>query len=181
MKLTTERLILREFREDDWPAVLAYQSDPEYLRFYPWSMRTERDVKSFVRLFIDWSLETPRKRYQFAFVLKSTGQLIGNGGVRMPHSYAQVADLGYELDRHFWGQGYATEAARALVDFAFEQLHLHRLWAYCIAENVASAHVLNKLGMIYEGRQRESEWLKGRWWDTLHYAMLEQDWRTLHR
>jgi len=179
MQLTTSRLILREFVENDWQAVFQYQSDPAYLRYNPYSYRNELDVRSFVRLFMDWSMEVPRKKYQFAIVLKDERRLIGNCGVRMQVAHSQVADIGYEIDRHYWGQGYATEASRALLAFGFNQLHLHRIWAYCIAENTASARVLEKIGMVYEGRQRETEHMKNRWWDTLHYAILEQEWRYL--
>jgi ribosomal-protein-alanine N-acetyltransferase len=54
---------------------------------------------------------------------------------------------------------------------------MHRIAAYCIAENVASARVLEKIGMTREGRFREHEWFKGRWWDTLCYAILDREWR----
>lgn len=176
MMLTTDRLILREFQESDWRAVLAYQSDPAYLRYNPWWHRTELDVRSFVRMFIDWSEEVPRRKFQFAIILKRDGWLIGNCGLRKQSASIQVADLGYEIDRRYWGYGYATEAAHALLEFGFEQLGLHRVWAYCIAENAASARVLEKIGMKYEGLQRESEWMKGRWWNTLHYAILDHEW-----
>ena len=177
MHLTTDRLILREFVVNDWPAVFEYQSDPAYLRYNPYFYRSEQDVRSFVQMFIDWSREVPRKKFQFAIVLKQEGRLIGNCGIRMQTSHAQIADIGYEIDRHYWGQGYATEAALTMLEFGFTQLRLHRIWAYCIAENTASARVLEKIGMVYEGRQRESELMKSKWWDTLHYAILEHEWR----
>jgi|SRR5437762_4423425 len=176
MQLTTRRLILREFVENDWQAVFEYQSDPTYLRYNPYFYRNEQDVRSFVQMFIGWSVEVPRKKYQFAIVLKDEGRLIGNCGIRMQTVHTQVAEIGYEIDRHYWGHGYATEAALALLAFGFNQLHLHRIWAYCIAENTASARVLEKIGMVYEGRQRESECMKNRWWDTLHYAILQHEW-----
>ncbi|GCE18484.1 GNAT family N-acetyltransferase [Dictyobacter kobayashii] len=181
MILTTERLILRDFDERDWKPTLEYQSDPEFLRFNPWHERTELDVHSLIRMFINWGRERPRKKYQLAIVLRKNNQLIGNCGLRMSHAQADMADLGYELDRHYWGYGYATEASRALLAFGFEQLQLHRIWAYCLSENVASAHVLEKIGMRYEGSQLESEWMKGRWWDTMFYAMLEREWQNLRR
>jgi ribosomal-protein-alanine N-acetyltransferase len=177
MELITSRLILREFVQNDWQAVFQYQSDPAYLRYNPYSYRNEQDVRSFVQMFIDWSVEVPRKKYQFAIVLKDEKRLIGNCGIRMQTARARVADIGYEIDHHYWGYGYATEAALTLLAFGFNQLHLHRIWAYCIAENIASARVLEKIGMAYEGRQRQSEHMKNRWWDTLHYAILEHDWR----
>ncbi len=177
MILTTERLVLRDFEENDWIPTLAYQSHPEFLRFNPWTYRTEQDARSLVRMFTNWSCERPRKRYQLAIVLRADNRLIGNCGLRMSHADSGMADLGYELDYHYWGYGYATEASRALLEFGFEQLHLHRIWAYCILENTASAHVLKKIGMRFEGAQVESEWMKGRWWSTQFYAMLASEWQ----
>jgi RimJ/RimL family protein N-acetyltransferase len=110
-----------------------------------------------------------------AIVLPVEGRLIGNCGIRMRSSYAMDADIGYELDSRYWGNGYATETAHAVLAFGFAELRVHRIWAHCVAENVASAHVLEKIGMQREGRLRENEWMKGRWWDTLLYAILEQE------
>jgi RimJ/RimL family protein N-acetyltransferase len=174
--LTTERLLLREFVEDDWRAVLAYQSDPRYLQFYAWDFRTANDVRAFVRRFIIQQQEQPRAKYQLAITLPPTNQLIGNCGIRLRAADDLEAEIGYELAPEYWGHGYATEAARALVSFGFEKLKLHRIGAWCIAENTASARVLEKLGMRCEGRLREHEWLKGRWWDTLMYAILDSEW-----
>ena len=92
-------------------------------------------------------------------------------------SGAVQGDLGYDLAPRYWGRGYATEAARAIVRFGFEELGLHRIWSWCIADNVASARVMEKVGMRLEGRQRDKERFKGRWWDRLLYAILEDEWR----
>lgn len=177
MILKTQRLLLREFEENDWQALLAYQLDPLYLRYNPWYSRTEEDVRQFVQRFILWSQERPRRKFQFAFVLQAEQRVIGNGGIRMKTAQSWEADLGYELDSRYWHHGYATEAAQALLRFGFEELRLHRIWAHCIAENTGSAHVLEKIGMRREGWFRENEWMKDRWWDTLQYAMLDYEWR----
>jgi [ribosomal protein S5]-alanine N-acetyltransferase len=178
MILTTKRLLLREFEEEDWQAVLVYQSDPRYLRYYPWTQRTEQDVRAFVRMFLARREEEPRTKFQLAITLAPQGQLIGNAGIRMNTPDAEEADMGYELDPRYWGRGYATEAASALLAFGFRELKLHRIWAQCMAENTASAHVLEKIGMRQEGRLRENVWMKDRWWDTLVYAILEHEWQT---
>ncbi len=177
MILTTKRLLLREFTESDWHAVLPYQNDPAFLRYNPWTYRTELDVKAFVQMFIEWSQEQPRKKFQVAIILQENGQLIGNCGVRMQSPYAHMAEIGYELDRQYWGHGYATEAAQELLAFGFQELRLHRIWAHCIVENVGSAHVLEKIGMRYEGCLCESEWMKNHWWDTSLYAILDHEWQ----
>jgi [ribosomal protein S5]-alanine N-acetyltransferase len=175
MHLTTERLVLREFVEGEWPAVLAYQSDPLYLRYYEWTGRTEAEVRAFVNMFIEQQREQPRLKFQLAVTLKTTGELIGNCGIRKRSVGAYEADIGYELAPQHWGQGYATEAARAIVTFGFKELGLHRITAECVADNVGSARVLEKLGMVQEGRLRERDYYKGRWWDTLLYAILEHE------
>jgi hypothetical protein len=75
----------------------------------------------------------------------------------------------------FWGKGYATETANALVDFGFDKLNLHRVFATCDPANTASAHVLEKIGMKREGRMREHMWARGKWRDSLLYAILEHE------
>jgi ribosomal-protein-alanine N-acetyltransferase len=174
--LTTERLILRDFIESDWEAVLAYQQDPLYLRYNEWTSRTAEEVRQFVQMFLDHQKQDPRLKFQFAVTLKLTGQLIGNCGVRRNTPQAQEGDIGYEIDPRFWGKGYATEAARTVLDFGFSQLRLHRISAWCIAENTGSARVLEKLGMRQEGHLREHDYFKDRWWDILVYAILYDGW-----
>ena len=176
MELHTDRLRLREFVTADWPAVLAYQRDPRYLRYTEWADRTPGDAQRFVQMFLDQQQDQPRRKFQLAVVLKTGGQLIGNCGIRQAAAGAREADIGYELSPDQWGHGYATEAARAIVQFGFAELKVHRIWAWCIADNVASARVLEKLGLKLEGRLREKEYFKGRWWDTLMYGILKEEW-----
>lgn len=178
MIIETPRLRLREFVEEDWPAVLAYQTDPRYWRLYAWTERTEADVRAFVEGFVVWQAVKPRLKFQLAVTLRDGGRLIGNCGIRLAEAGARTGDLGYEISPEFWGRGYATEAAQAMVGFGFEELGLHRVWGECVPENTASRRVMEKLGMRCEGRLRQTQWYKGRWWDTLVYGMLEEGWRT---
>jgi ribosomal-protein-alanine N-acetyltransferase len=177
MQLMTERLALREFVAEDWPAVLAYQSDPLYLRYYEWEGRTPEAAREFVQMFLDQQAARPRTKFQLAVTLRASGELIGNCGIRMRAAGAHEADIGYELAPAHWGRGYATEAARAMVAFGFTELKVHRTWSWCVADNVGSANVLRKLGMRLEGRLRDNEHYKGRYWDTLMFGMLEDEWR----
>lgn len=178
IRYPTARLLLREFVEADWPAVFAYQSDSRYLRYYLWTERKEADVRHFVDRLLAWQRESPRLKYQLAITLPETGRLIGNCGIRMAQADAVEAELGYELAPDQWGRGYATEAAQAMIEYGFERLGVHRIWASCIAKNRASARVLEKVGMRLEGRLREKQWMKGRWWDTLLYGLLEDEWNS---
>jgi RimJ/RimL family protein N-acetyltransferase len=178
MEIRTERLLLREFEDGDWPAVLAYHRDPRYQRFYELSDPSDEDARSFVRMFTGWRMEEPRCRFQLAVTLADTGELIGNVGVRKALPDSRVAETGYELNPAHWGRGYATEAARAMLAFGFGELGLHRIHAHCVAENLASSNVLEKLGMRREGLLRQHEWIKGRWWDVLLYGILVREWET---
>lgn len=177
MRIVTERLILREFTSQDWHAVLAYQSDPRYLQYYHWTERTPKMVRDFVTMFVVQQRDRPRAKFQLAIALSSDGTLIGNCGIRKATFDACEAEMGYELAPQHWGHGYATEAARAMVRFGFADLALHRIWAECIAENRRSVRVLEKVGFQLEGRLRDKACFKGRWWDTLLYAILEDEWR----
>ena len=175
--LETDRLLMRDFVESDWEAVLAYQSDPLYLRYYHWTDRTEADVRDFVQMFINQQEQQPRQKFQLALVLKSENRLIGNCGIRVNDTEMREANIGYELDSRYWGQGYATEAARAILHFGFETLAMHRVWSWCIADNAGSARVLEKIGMRLEGRLQQKEFIKGQWRDHLLYAILDHEWR----
>ena len=177
MILTTERLLLRDFIESDWEAVLAYQQDPLYLRYNEWTSRSPKEVREFLQMFLDHQTQSPRFKFQFAITLKSTGQLIGNCGVRRDHPEAQEGDMGYELDPGHWGQGYATEAARTVLNFGFSNLNLRRISAWCVADNAGSARVLEKIGMRLERRIPAHQYFKGRWWDTLSYTVHYEEWR----
>jgi [ribosomal protein S5]-alanine N-acetyltransferase len=178
MLLRTERLILREFVEEDWRAMFEYQSDPLYLRYNPWDEPDEGKARELLAMFINYQHEQPRRRFQLAIVLPGDeSRVIGNCGIRQPYAGSREAEVGYEIAPWHWGKGYATEAAKEIVRFGFEELGLHRVYSHCIAENTASAHVLEKIGMRLEGRLREKEWMKGRWWDTLLYAVLRDEWR----
>lgn len=176
MKLETERLILRDFVEDDWHAMLAYTSDPLYLRYNDPIEGTKERAQEFIGWFLAQQKEEPRIKFQLAITLKSNGLLIGNCGIRMDGVNSVEANIGYELDPKHWNHGYATEAARAIVDFGFARFGVHRITADCIAENTGSVHVLEKLGMKLEGHFREHKYFKDRWWDSLIYAILADEW-----
>ena len=175
MWILTQRLRLREFAPDDWRVVLAYQRDPRYLRYYPWPDRTAADARAFVARFRDWQQEQPRRRFQLAVVRRCDHRLIGNCGLRRSPDNDTDAEIGYELNPNFWNCGYATEAAAAMVRFGFDTLGLRRITSWCIADNTASARVLERLGFRPEGRRARQEYFKGRWWDTLTFSLTAED------
>jgi [ribosomal protein S5]-alanine N-acetyltransferase len=127
--------------------MLAYHRDPRYLYFYPWTNRTEAQVRDFVEMFVQQQAEQPRRKFQFAITFPNDDRVIGNCGIRCKPENNWEADIGYEMAPEHWSRGYATEAALAMVNFGFQTLKLHRISAWCIAANTASARVLEKVGM----------------------------------
>lgn len=177
MLLETERLWLRDFVEEDWKAVYAYQVNPHYSRYYNWTHRTEDEVKLHIQDNIARQTTQPRGDFELALVAKDTDRVIGSCHLRITDSDRREASIGYELDPQDWGKGYATEASRRLLSLGFEELGLHRIWSQVIAENLRSGRVLVRLGMRLEGRLRETEFIRDHWCDTLLYAILEREWK----
>jgi len=177
--IRTERLVLREFEEADWEAVHSYGSDLEVVRYMDWGPNTEEDTKKFIQRAIASQKEQPRRIYTLAIVLKPENKLIGGCGIYVSNSENREGWIGYCLNRSFWGQGYATETAKALLKFGFEQLNLHRIFATCDPANIASASVLEKTGMQREGHFRKHKWAKGKWRDSFLYAILDYEWKQL--
>ena len=175
MLLHTPHLLLRDFVAGDWPAVYAYQRDPRYLRLYEWTDRMPDEVQAFVQMFVDQQAEQPRTRFQLAVTLPASGEVIGNCGIRLTAAGSHEAEIGYELSPNQWGRGYATEAVAAILRFGFTELGVHRVSAWLVADNVASARVLEKNGFQLEGRLRDKERYKGRYWDVLMYARVAEE------
>ena len=174
--LRTARLVLREFEEGDGPALHAVESRPEVARYQSFAPRTAEESRAYVAGARAAAAEDPRRTYDLAVVLPAEGRLIGRCGLGITDPAIGEGMLWYTLHPAHWGRGYATEAARGLVDFGFRELRLHRIWADCDPANIASWRVLEKLGMRREGHLRENAWIKGEWVDSLIYAVLERDW-----
>jgi ribosomal-protein-alanine N-acetyltransferase len=176
-ELATERLVLRDFREDDWTSVHEYAADLEVVRYMPWGPNSEKETKAFIERALASQGEEPRTKFEFAVTLRETGRLIGGCGIRIMSSRDRAANMGYCLRRDTWGRGFAAEAAAAVVAFGFDVLNRHRIHATCDTENQASVRVLEKIGMRREAHFREDTRLRGRWRDSYLYAVLEQEWR----
>jgi RimJ/RimL family protein N-acetyltransferase len=175
--LTTPRLLLREFQEDDWRATHPYESDPEVVRYLSYGVRTPEESRDRVLQSMALARETLRHVYDLAVVRREDHRLIGRCGLRITDPGLREATLWYVLDRSLWGRGYIPEAAQAVVDFGFGTLGLRRLWADCDPRNPASSRVMEKLGMRREAHFRENVFYQGEWCDTLIYALLDREWR----
>ena len=174
--IETNRLILREFKKDDWKEVHLYSTDEEVVRFMPWGPNTEEDTQAFVDRVLKERVKYPRKEYHFAVIEKSSGKLVGTVEIALGGHKDRHGMLGYCYSRKFWGQGIGTEAAEALIKYGFESLKLHRIWADCDALNYGSQRVLEKNGMRREGCFKKKSFIKGEWRDDFHYAILREEW-----
>ena len=112
----------------------------------------------------------------FAITLPATGELIGAIGLTL-HSHNKRAEMGYWLGVPYWNHGYTSEAARAVLQFAFEQLNLNRVYASHFPRNPASGRVMQKIGMKYEGtlRQHFVRWQDPE--DLVYYGILKSEWK----
>jgi ribosomal-protein-alanine N-acetyltransferase len=146
--LETDRLLLREYVEEDAEAFFKLNSDPEVLRFVP--DKALLNVEQARQLLIDHPIADYRK-YGFgrgACILKSTGEQIGFAGLKYLEELGEV-DVAFRLMRTHWGLGLATEAALASVRFGFADLGLKRIIGLVMPENIASVRVLEKTGLRY--------------------------------
>ena len=174
--LKTERLILRAFTLMDAPEVQRLAGEWQVARAllsvphpYEEGMAEEwisEQHPTFER----------GEGVNFAVVLRERGELCGSCGLLI-NSRDANAELGYWIGVPYWGQGYATEAAREVVRYGFEQLGLHRIYAAHFGNNPASGRVLRKIGMSYEGTRREHHRKWGEYEDRVEYGLLVGEWR----
>ena len=146
--LETDRLLLREYVEEDADAFFKLNSDPEVLRFVP--DKRLLNVEQARQILIDHPIADYRK-YGFgrgACILKSTGEQIGFAGLKYLEELGEV-DVAFRLMRSHWGLGLATEAALAAVRFGFADLDLKRIIGLVMPDNIASVRVLEKAGLRY--------------------------------
>jgi RimJ/RimL family protein N-acetyltransferase len=171
--LETARLRLRPYCESDIGELLPLIGTREVaattLRIaHPY---TEQNARDFFVL-----MQEPG-RVWLAISLRADGRQIGGIGLTVDRQH-QHAELGYWLGTPYWGKGYATEAAREMLRYGFEDLGLHRIFASHFKHNPASGRILVKLGMRYEGCQREHLRKWDRFVDSELYGILRQEWHT---
>ena len=146
--LETDRLVLREYVEEDAEAFFKLNTDPKVLRFVP--DKPLLNVEQARQILLDHPIADYRK-YGFgrgACILKRTGEQIGFAGLKYLEELGEV-DVAYRLLPAHWGLGLATEAARASVHFGFTHLGLKRIIGLIMPENIASLRVLEKTGLCY--------------------------------
>lgn len=149
---STERLLLRRPRTSDAAAIYEYASDPEVTRYMVW--RTATELRETVEVLATRaSLWETGAEFCWVFTIPPQDRAIGTISCRLQET---TADFGFVLNRRYWGQGYATEAAQAIVDWALSLPCIKRVWATCDVDNLASARVLEKVGLVLEETQQQS-------------------------
>lgn len=176
--IETDRLIIREFNDDDFTSVHLYASDPEVIKYLPFGPNTNLDTELFLTKVKNFQIQYPRYDYEFAVVLKENNLLIGGCGIHVTNPNNKEASIGYCYNKTYWGQGYASEAANAIIAFGFKNLNLHRVYATCAPDNIGSAKVMEKVGMTKEGHLREHKLQKGTWRDSFIYSILEHEYNS---
>jgi [ribosomal protein S5]-alanine N-acetyltransferase len=173
--LETNRLILRPFVAADAPAVQRLASAREIADVtaniphpYP-DGAAEQWIATHA---LEYETGT---HITVAIVVRGEAEICGAIGLRIDRAQ-EHAELGYWLGLPYWNQGYVTEAARAVVGFGFDALGLHRIFARHFARNPASGRVMQKLGMRYEGCQREHARKNERFEDLMLYGLLRSEW-----
>ena len=147
VSLTTARLIIRDFCENDFVGVHEYARDPETVKFMNWGPNTPKETRNFIDLAVSQQGVEPRVNYHFVIALHGNEKIIGGCGIHFRNSFFDQAEVGYGFNKKYWGQGYATESLGALLKFGFEILGAKRIKATCDTRNLASARVMEKNGM----------------------------------
>lgn len=169
--IETERLILRPFTMEDAPAMFAYTSVPENCRYVRWDAHTEpAQDEEFLREVLE-RYENHRD-FIWGITLRETGQLIGTCRLFDIRPDDGRVEVSYMISPAVQGKGYASEAIRGVIRYAFSVLGFTRVQARCVAENLASERVMQKCGMQLEGVLRCYARMHGKPCDFKVYAIV---------
>ncbi len=177
-RLTTKRLVLRAVDLDDIEGIYAYASNPKVAQFTLWEPHeTLGDSRRFVEeyAFSNYRNEIPDP---LGIALREEpAKIIGTTGCYWASEHHLTMELGYALAEEHWGRGLAQEAAWASLCFAFSIYRPERIQARCHVDHRRSTRVLEKLGMVHEGRLRSAVRSRNDFWDIDLFAILRPDWQ----
>jgi len=178
MELKSERLKLKEVEWSDLESIHKLYSCPEVDEYNTLGIpQSIEETKEMVRSVIEEQTLADRKSYCWKIIKKNSCEFIGMAGLTLSANRFKLGEIFYELFPSEWGQGYATEVAKALIKSGFEDFLLHKVEAGVATENIRSIRVLEKVGMTREGLRRKILPIRGEWKDNYHYAILEDDTR----
>ena len=168
----SERLRLREHTVADREAMQAWTTDAEVVRYLPFGPLSGDDLDSYLEQLMAAAEEPERMSFDFVVEVVDTGAAVGAVSLGIESVLHRRAELGFVIRRADWGRGYASEAAGAVVDFGFDHLGLHRIWAVCVVGNQGSVRVLERVGMVREGTLRDHLLVAGEYHDTHLYGRV---------
>lgn len=174
VRLCGELTILREFSPADLSDSLAIVGDDEVTRWLSFDSRGEDQAAAMLAGIAERARQEPRTEYYLAVTLPGDDRVIGFA--RLGLDGVKAAKLGYAVRASEQGHGYATDAARALIQFGFRELGLHRISAAIGPDNAPSLSMIKRLGFTFEGRIRHHVYTNGDWRDSLLYSVLEHEW-----
>jgi RimJ/RimL family protein N-acetyltransferase len=178
--IQTERLLLRPFEEGDLRALHEMQSDAEVVRYLYHDRRSLDEVRiSLARKVASIAVTGEGDGVSAAVILRDTGELVADISLWCLSEGHKQAELGFVVHPAHQRKGYATEASRPMLDFAFDTMGMHRVVGRTEARNIASARVFEKLGLRREAHLVENEWVKGEWQSELVFAVLADEWARL--
>ncbi|GAB3766915.1 GNAT family N-acetyltransferase [Microlunatus parietis] len=164
---------LREFAADDLDAVAAIVGDDRVTTFLSFDSRTREQAESMLAGILDRAELEPRTEFYLAVEPLAGPPLVGF--IRLALGGVRAAKLGYAIHADHWGRGYATDALRTMIAYAWDVLDLHRITAAIGPENAASIAVVERVGMVPEGRLRDHVFTNGAWRDSLLHSVLRDD------
>ena len=172
--IETERLLLRKITLNDASDMFEYASNPEVSEYTMWSTHVSiEDTKYFLKSLT--KMYKKRELVDWGIVHKAEKKFIGTCGFvewSMTHSRAEI---GYALSARYWSEGYMSEAVNAIIEFGFREMLLNRVMGRCEVNNIASARVMEKVGMQLEGILRQQLFVKGKYWDLKIYSILREE------
>ncbi|ARU04092.1 GNAT family N-acetyltransferase [Comamonas serinivorans] len=174
--LLTPRLQLRRFRDTDFAAYAAYHGDPQVYRFlYQAAPEADRLGTQFAEV-LRAPFDGDGHALRLAAVRQADEAVVGEVLLKIASLAALQLEVGYIFNPRFGGQGYATEAVRALLNWGFEGMGAHRIFARLDALNTASVKVVERLGMRREAHLIQNDRFNGVWGDEYIHALLRSEW-----
>ncbi|SFT08543.1 GNAT family N-acetyltransferase [Saccharopolyspora flava] len=174
MELAGENVRLREFRPSDVDASLLVVGDDRVTRFLSFDSRSRDQAEAMIAGTVERAALEPRTEFYLAVTPKDGDELVGFA--RLGLTGVKAAKLGYAIAADHQGKGYATDAARTILNHAFGSLGLHRVTAAIGPDNAASLAVVEKLGFVREGTLRDHVFTNGAWRDSHLYSVLATEW-----
>ncbi|MBL8923535.1 MAG: GNAT family N-acetyltransferase [Myxococcaceae bacterium] len=176
MRVTTRRLLLRDFDERDLDRAPPTPPRPSSVPVQPFDWRDVAGVKRQVREALSSAREDPRVTWDLAMVVTATDELIGRAGLRRNEREPKEAQVWFASDPAWWNQGFANETLTALLGVCFDQLRLHRITAECSPANAGAVALFEGLGLRREAHFVENVQQGSAWVDTAVFAMLDREW-----